>query len=238
MHFWQAHINISWCFQEQFGIFGEFYVTTERYATMTGATGEQESGITILTTNRQSDLMAKWISFRLWVPSCTVSLRFGRYKSINSQTTDKYSYRSDMIRSRLSIIHHFNAPRPSRYTNMSEKTCKTLYIDIFRCHFVGKKGCHKMSIACSGLPTYSDPLKLVNARCVVLSPWNCGNLTWKSTISSAGTLGISKLLESPKVLNPILPTWCWLNHGIWIDFPWKVGNFIIPTDEVHHFSEG
>jgi hypothetical protein len=43
MHYWQAHINISWCFQEQFGIFGEFYVTTERYATMTGATGEQES---------------------------------------------------------------------------------------------------------------------------------------------------------------------------------------------------
>ena len=38
-------INFSWSFQEQFGIFGEFYVTTERYATMTGATGEQESGV-------------------------------------------------------------------------------------------------------------------------------------------------------------------------------------------------
>ena len=29
------------------------------------------------------------------------------------------------------------------------------------------------------------------------------------------------------------------NHGIWIDFPETVGNgIIIPTDEVHHFSEG
>ena len=35
----------SWCFQDRFGIFGEFYVTTERYATMTGTTGEQESGV-------------------------------------------------------------------------------------------------------------------------------------------------------------------------------------------------
>ena len=28
------------------------------------------------------------------------------------------------------------------------------------------------------------------------------------------------------------------NHGIWIDFPETVENFIIPTDELHHFSEG
>jgi len=28
------------------------------------------------------------------------------------------------------------------------------------------------------------------------------------------------------------------NHGILNDFPETVGNFIIPTDELHHFSEG
>jgi hypothetical protein len=28
------------------------------------------------------------------------------------------------------------------------------------------------------------------------------------------------------------------NHGILNDFPETVGNVIIPTDEVHHFSEG
>jgi len=28
------------------------------------------------------------------------------------------------------------------------------------------------------------------------------------------------------------------NHGIFDDFPETVGNVIIPTDEVHHFSEG
>jgi hypothetical protein len=28
------------------------------------------------------------------------------------------------------------------------------------------------------------------------------------------------------------------NQGILNDFPETVGNFIIPTDELHHFSEG
>jgi hypothetical protein len=28
------------------------------------------------------------------------------------------------------------------------------------------------------------------------------------------------------------------NHGIWIDFPETGNGIIIPTDEVHHFSEG